>query len=81
MAFSTTEVKAAFKSQGVSIATWAQARSFDPRLVYAVLAGRIQSTRGQSYQIALALGLKEVCPANEVAIQLGLIRFNRDGGA
>ena len=79
MTFSTTEVKASFKEHGVSISTWAQAHAFDPRLVYAVLAGKNQSTRGQSHKIALALGLKEASPASEVAVRLGLVDPDQSG--
>ena len=75
--FSTNEVKASFKEHGVSISKWAQAHAFDTRLVYAVLAGRNQSTRGQSHKIALALGLKEASAANEVALRLGLVGQNQ----
>jgi len=73
MAFSRSEVKDSFKEHGVSISTWAQAHAFDPRLVYPVLAGKNQSSRGKSHEIALALGLKEASPANEVAVRLGLV--------
>ncbi len=79
MAFSTTEVKASFKEHGVSISTWAQAHAFDPRLVYAVLAGKNRSSRGQSHKIALALGLKEASPASEVAVRLGLVGPEQSG--
>lgn len=79
MAFSRTEVKDSFKEQGVSISAWAQAHAFDPRLVYAVLAGKNQSSRGMSHKIALALGLKEASPANEVAVRLGLVGPNQHG--
>lgn len=74
MAFSTTEIKASFKEHGVSISAWAQAHAFDPRLVYAVLAGKNQSTRGKSHQIALELGLKEAAPANAIALRLGIVK-------
>lgn len=63
----------------MSISTWAQAHAFDPRLVYAVLAGKNQSTRGQSHKIALALGLKEASPASEVAVRLGLVGPEQHG--
>lgn len=79
MAFSRTEVKDSFKEHGVSISTWAQAHAFDPRLVYAVLAGKNQSSRGKSHEIALALGLKEASPENEVAVRLGLVGPDRYG--
>lgn len=79
MTFSTTEVRASFKEHGVSISTWAQAHAFDPRLVYAVLAGKNRSTRGKSHKIALALGLKEASPASEVAVRLGLVGPKQSG--
>lgn len=80
MTFSIAEVKDSFKEQGVSIATWARARAFDKRLVYAVLAGRIQSTRGQSHKIAMALGLKDAGPSSDVAARLGLVGTDHDLG-
>lgn len=79
MAFSRAEIKDSFKEHGVSISTWAQAHAFDPRLVYAVLAGKNQSTRGQSHKIALALGLKEASPTSEVAVRLGLVGPHQHG--
>lgn len=43
---------------GVSIAEWARANGFSCGLVYQVLDGRRRCVRGQSYRIAVALGLK-----------------------
>ena len=52
-------VKAQFEKHGVSIRDWAQKHGFNEALVYAVLNGRNRGSRGESFQIALALGLKE----------------------
>jgi gp16 family phage-associated protein len=46
-----------FRSRGITVAQWARARDFSPRLVYQVLAGR-KALRGKSFQIARALGMK-----------------------
>ncbi len=47
-----------FRSEGVTVAEWARARGFSPRLVYVVLGGERKCLRGQSYQIAKELGMK-----------------------
>ncbi|OYY32161.1 MAG: hypothetical protein B7X65_22880 [Polaromonas sp. 39-63-25] len=47
-----------FRSEGVTVAEWARARGFSPRLVYVVLGGERKCLRGQSYQIARELGMK-----------------------
>lgn len=52
-------VKLRFQSAGISIAGWAVERGFNPTLVYMVLNGDRAALRGQSYKIALALGLKK----------------------
>lgn len=52
------EIKSEFERLGVSIADWARDRGFSPALVYQILAGRKRCSRGQSHQIAVALGLK-----------------------
>ena len=53
------ELKAEFQRLGVSMADWARANGFSPALVYQILAGRKRCVRGQSHQIAVALGLKQ----------------------
>jgi gp16 family phage-associated protein len=50
--------RAAFEESGISVAEWARARGFSSGLVYQVLEGRRKCVRGQSHQIAVALGLK-----------------------
>ena len=53
------ELKAEFQRLGVSMADWARANGFSPALVYQILAGRKRCVRGQSHQIAVALGLSD----------------------
>jgi len=51
--------KAAFEASGIPVAAWARAQGFSTGLVYQVLEGRRKCVRGQSHQIAVALGLKD----------------------
>lgn len=48
----------AFRANGVVIADWARSKGFAPALVYAVLRGERKCLRGQSFDIAKALGMK-----------------------
>ncbi len=43
---------------GISMRDWADARGFNPDLVYQVLSGRRKCLRGQSHLIAKELGMK-----------------------
>jgi len=43
---------------GISMKSWAEARGFNPDLVYQVLTGRRKCLRGQSHAIAKELGMK-----------------------
>ena len=52
-------VRTAFADSGISIAEWARQNGFNAQLVYHLLAGRNQGTRGQSHRIAVALRLKK----------------------
>ena len=54
----TEQVRAEFEEYGVSVSEWARQRGFSQQLVYQIIAGRRLATRGQSHQIAVALGLK-----------------------
>jgi len=47
-----------FRRNGITVAQWAKANGFEKSLVYAVLRGR-KCLRGQSHDIAVALGLKQ----------------------
>lgn len=72
MKFQPEEIKSEFQVQGVSIAAWARARAFDPRLVYAVLGGKNKASRGKSHLIAIALGMKLGPQVTERTRVLGL---------
>ena len=58
------DVRENFAKHGISVCDWARAHGFSESLVYAVLAGRNKASRGQSFKIAVALGLKAVPPAS-----------------
>jgi gp16 family phage-associated protein len=63
-------VKDTFSEHGISIRDWAARNGFSQDLVYAVLNRRNQATRGQSYRIAVALGLRDRPEMEEVPAQL-----------
>lgn len=56
------QVKQQFVLHGLSIREWAAARGFSESLVYTVLRGKNKALRGQSFRIAVALGLKDAPP-------------------
>lgn len=60
----TTNVKLIFDESGVSVAEWARVNGFSSALVYQVLEGNRKCLRGQSHQIAIALGIKQGCEMN-----------------
>ena len=62
MSKSPQEVKKAFMDRGISLREWAQNHGFSQALVYQVLSGKRKSLRGESYRIAVELGLKEEVP-------------------
>jgi gp16 family phage-associated protein len=51
-------IRQRFDDQGVSIADWAHQHGFSVDLTRAILSGKRRCIRGQSHQIAVALGLK-----------------------
>lgn len=53
------EARAAIRRTGVPITQWAIANGFSPNLVFEVLSNRRKPTRGQTHNIAVALGIKE----------------------
>ncbi len=53
------KIREEFSRQGLSVAEFARAENFDRHLVYQVIDGRLKGTRGQSHNIAVALGLKQ----------------------
>lgn len=58
-------VKQHFADHGLSIREWALARGFSESLVYAVLSEKNKATRGESFRIAVALGLKDEPPLKD----------------
>lgn len=52
------DIRRSFHAEGVTINQWSQERGFSPALVYVVARGKRKCLRGQSHQIAIALGLK-----------------------
>lgn len=52
-------IKQMFASKGLSVSEWARQNQFSAILVHQVLNGKRKCLRGQSHDIAVALGLKE----------------------
>lgn len=52
------QVRSRFARSGISVAAWARSQGFNVVLTYMVAAGQRRSLRGQSHQIAVALGMK-----------------------
>ena len=50
-------VKKEFRHRGLSISGWAKRNGFSQALVYQVLSGKRAPVRGESYRIAVHLGL------------------------
>jgi gp16 family phage-associated protein len=57
-------IRSLIEESGISVAEWARANGFSSGLVYAVLDGRRKCLRGQSFRIAVALGLREGAPTS-----------------
>ena len=58
MTKTAAQVRETFKRKGISITAWAIANGYSPNLVFEVLVGRRNPTRGQTHAIAVSLGLK-----------------------
>lgn len=65
------QARADLLSKGISISQWAASNRFSVPLVFEVINGKRKCVRGQSHNIAVALGIKEgeVCydPENALA--------------
>lgn len=68
----TSGAKELFEKSGISISEWSRVNGFSAILVYQVLDGQRKCRRGQSHQIAVALGLKQgvVMGIDELSKQL-----------
>ncbi len=53
------QIREMFTASGITVADWARQNRFSTPLVYSVLQGRNQASRGESLRIAIALGLKD----------------------
>jgi len=53
-----SSVRQSLIDRGISVRDWSRAHGFSEALVYAILSGRTKGLRGESYQIAVALGLR-----------------------
>lgn len=58
----TIKTKDLIEQSGVSLSEWARANGFSTGLVYQVLSGKRKCLRGQSFRIAVALGIKGGSP-------------------
>ena len=61
------EAKADLLASGTTVAAWARERGFNVPLARMVLAGKRKCLRGQSLEIAIALGIKAETPAHSIA--------------
>lgn len=61
------QARAWLSYQGISVAQWARERGFSEALCREILAGRKKCLRGQSHNIAVALGMKAGVPTTKPA--------------
>jgi len=54
-----TLVKRQFAVHGISVTQWALRNRFSPGLVHAILANKRRCVRGESFRIAVKLGIKQ----------------------
>lgn len=66
------DVRRTFEDSGISVSEWARENGFSAGLVYAVLQGKRKCVRGQSYRIAVALGLRHGQPLDVRALSAKL---------
>lgn len=64
------QARAELQRQGISISQWAASNGFSVPLVFEVLNGRRKCVRGQSHNIAVALGLKDGAICSNAAAAL-----------
>lgn len=53
------ELRRRLRAEGVNISAWARDNGFSPKLVHQVLRGGRSCNFGESYRIAVKLGLKD----------------------
>jgi len=67
-----------FNESGLSVSEWARLRGFSSGLVYQVLDGKRKCMRGQSHQIAVALGLKPGSSMNVEELNTKLEKISQE---
>lgn len=72
------EVRNMFNESGLSVSEWARLRGFSSGLVYQVLDGKRKCMRGQSHQIAVALGLKPGSSMNVEELNIKLEKISQE---
>lgn len=66
---SCNDVRNLFESGGISVAQWSRQNGFQSALVYRVLRGEAKCKRGETHNIAVALGIKvKICPEDQKLI-------------
>ena len=65
------EVKQILAANGLTVREFARSHGFNEGLVYSVLANKTKGMRGQSFKIAVALGLR---PAPSIEHQPDFVR-------
>lgn len=69
-AFTADQLKTArdrITEDGKPISEWAKEKSLDLGMVYHMLTGRSRGVRGESYRVAVALGLRRAAPKKRSA--------------
>lgn len=61
------QVRDELRRDGASITQWALSHGFSPALTLRVLKGNTNPTRGQTYRIAVALGIKPALNTEKTA--------------
>lgn len=72
------QVRNMFNESGLSVSEWARLRGFSSGLVYQVLDGKRKCMRGQSHQIAVALGLKPGSSMNVEELNTKLEKISQE---
>lgn len=65
---SPDQVRDLMSASGVTVAEWARQNGFSSGLVYQVLDGRRKCVRGQSFRIAVALGIRRGRPLDVTSL-------------
>lgn len=67
---SRLEARLWFSQNRITISHWARENGLNPRVVYQVLEGRVDGTRGKSRQVAVALGIQPAPQRDQCLVQV-----------